>query len=419
MNDHDNPVIGYSAMALYDDSYEYLENACYIADSPKSLEKFLEDAIFHPNDYRIDTITLSDILDDYGCSWGEYAMEPEALKRFEQLSGSPYSVTPFDDFFDAEAPEVFIVRLDRKIYKPVEEFTIPEILAALKIFDHTYKREEIDAAIGLKDRITPHLIAILENLLADPQPYIEDESLYDHIYAVMLLGHFKEPKAHQVIIDIFSLADDVPDQLFGDICTADLPVILLNTCNGAIENIKSMILNRKADNYCRLSACQALAYAVVEGHILRENALGFFNSLFTGAEADEISDFWSLLAMIILDLYPEESMEVIKQAYDDELIFSGMVQFSDFEKTLLLGRDKCLEKLKTDLEKDSLDDIHARMSWWHCFAQESKAFPSAGFDDGMFSGYSKQVSDKVQKDKKKNKKKKRKQAKASKKKNRR
>lgn len=419
MNANDNPVVGYSAMALYDDSYEYLENACYIADSPESLKKFLEDAMFHPNDYRIDTITLNDISDDYGCSCGEYAMEPEALKRFEQLSGIPYRVTPFDNFFDAKAPEVFIVQLDRKIGKTAEDFTVPEILASFKIFDHTYKREEIDAAIGLKDQIIPHLISILENLMADPQRYVEDDSLYDHIYAVMLLGHFKEPRAHQVIIDIFSLSDDVPDQLFGDICTADLPVILLNTCNGSVENIKSFILNRKADDFCRLSACQALAYAVLEGYISRENALGFFNTLFTGTEADEISDFWGLLAMIILDLYPEESMEVIKQAYDDELIFPGMVEFGDFEKALSLGKDKCLEKLKTDLKKDSLDDIHARMSGWYCFDHEPKTIPAADFGDGLFSGDSKQVFDKVQKDKKKHKKKKRKQAKASKKKNRR
>lgn len=32
---------------------------------------------------------------------------------------------------------------------------------------------------------------ILENVLADPAKYAEDEMLYDHIYAVMLLGHFK------------------------------------------------------------------------------------------------------------------------------------------------------------------------------------------------------------------------------------
>ena len=64
-----------------------------------------------------------------------------------------------------------------------------EILEAFKIFDGNYKREKVDAAIELKEAITPHLIEILENVLADPDPYIKNENLYDHIYAWMLLGH--------------------------------------------------------------------------------------------------------------------------------------------------------------------------------------------------------------------------------------
>ncbi|MEZ4567199.1 MAG: hypothetical protein R2860_09605 [Desulfobacterales bacterium] len=53
----------------------------------------------------------------------------------------------------------------------------------------------------------------------------------------------------------------------------------------------------------------------------------FFNTLFTGQEAEKTSDFWSLLAMMLLHLYPEESMAVITKAYDDELIFSGRGPF--------------------------------------------------------------------------------------------
>ena len=299
--------------------------------------------------------------------------------------------------------------IDTDATATTNDLSVPEILEAFKIIDGVYKQKEIDAAIGLKEEITPHLMAILENLLADPQPYIEDDSLYDHIYAVMLLGHFKESSAHQVIIDLFSLPGDVPDQLFGDICTADLPMILLKTCGGSVESIQKMILNREIDAYSRLSACQALAYAVLEGYIARENALAFFNTLFTGQEAEKTSDFWSLLAMMLLHLYPEESMAVITKAYDDELIFSDEVPFSEFMEAIALGKDKCLENLKEELEQYSLDDIHARMSWWACFHEEEALLPPARVQDGA----------KSQKAKKKHKKKKRKQAKASKKKNRR
>lgn len=304
--------------------------------------------------------------------------------------------------------------------KPVTELTIPEILEAFRTIDGTYKRAEIDAAIRLKAEITPHLIKILEDLLADPERYIIQEDLCDHIYAVMLLGHFREPKAHRVIIDLFSLSDDVPNMLFGDICTSDLAMILLNTCGGDVSSIQSMILNREADDYCRVSACEAMAYAVLEGFIAREAVIGFFHSLFTDGMAEEDSDFWSLLAMIILDLHPGESMDVIQRAYDEEWIFPGMVEFEDFEKALSFEKDACLEKLKQDFLTRSLDDIHARMSWLSMFRAELEYTPS--LFDSEFGGVPHSAGkypDKSQKAQKKIKKKKRKQAKASKKKNRR
>jgi hypothetical protein len=74
---------------------------------------------------------------------------------------------------------------------------ITEILGAFKVFDGNYKREQVDAAIELKEEITPFLIEILENVLTDPGKYIENDDRYDHIYALMLLGHFREKKRKQ------------------------------------------------------------------------------------------------------------------------------------------------------------------------------------------------------------------------------
>lgn len=103
-------IIGYSAFRTWDECYEYNENACFIADTPKSLEKFIEGAGFSMGDYRIDPVKLSDITVDYGCSSGEYAMELEALKRFEGTVDQPYSKEPFDDPFISE-PDLYVVTL--------------------------------------------------------------------------------------------------------------------------------------------------------------------------------------------------------------------------------------------------------------------------------------------------------------------
>jgi hypothetical protein len=297
---------------------------------------------------------------------------------------------------------------------------ITEILEAFKIFDGIYKREQVDAAIELKEKITPFLIEILEKVLADPDTYLENDDLYDHIYSFMLLGHFRETKAHDVIIDLFSLPGEIPHDLFGDLTTSDLPIILLRTCGGSIERIKSMAANKDVDDYCRISALNAMAYAVVEGIASREEVISFYGTLFTGNETDEDSDFWGLLANFVCDLYPEELMDTIKKAYDNELIFSGIIRYKDFQNALEDGKEKCLERLKTDLERRSLDDIHDSMSWWACFNEKSKPYPALdSFVNNTRPAKLDQSTQKIRQKRNKAKKNKRKQAKASKRKNRR
>ena len=360
--------------------------------------------MFNIKDYRIDAIRLSDILNDYGCSCGEFAMEPEALKKFEAVSEFLYTVEVFDTFPANEKPDLFVVNVSKKS----KQSKISEILEAFRVFDGVYKREEIDAAIGLKEEITPHLIKILENLLADPNAYIENNDLYDHTYALMLLGYFKEPKAHKVIIDIFSLQPDLPYNLFGDLITEDLPIILLNTCNGSTELISSLILKKEADEFCRASASQALAYAVIEGYTTREETLTFLESLFTGTEAEMGSAFWGMLATTACNLYPAEIMDTVKQAYENELIDTMSIKLSDFEEDLQLGKKKCLERFKKNFEARRLDDLHNSMSWWACFGEKPNVPPSGSLPDLP-----------PKKSRKKKSQSKKKQAKISKKKNRR
>jgi len=216
------------------------------------------------------------------------------------------------------------------------------------------------------------LIKILESVLSDPEKHIENKKLIDHVYSIMLLGHFKESKAHNVIVDLFSLPDDMSSRLYGDLITGDLPTILVRTCDRHIDLIKSMVLNKNIYGFSRISAANAMAYAVIDGIVTREEVLSFFGTLFTGNEADEMPDFWSILATYVYYLYPEEIMDTIKQAYDDELIFSGMIGYEEFEEALEDGEEKCLERLKNDYQRQSLDDIHDSMSGWACFKQAKK-----------------------------------------------
>jgi hypothetical protein len=254
---------------------------------------------------------------------------------------------------------------------------ITEILKAFEVFDGLYKRDEVEAAVELQKEITPHLIEVLEKVLSDPAAHTESQDYYAHIYALILLGHFKEQRAHRPIIELFSLPPDLPHQLFGDVVTEDLPIIMLKTCGGSTDKIKSLILNTAADEYCRSSAMRAMVFAVVDGIIPREDVLALFGSLFTGNEAPLDSAFWSLLAHNMCDLYPEEMMGVIEKAYQDGLIAPGFIGIEDFELALSGGKEEAFEQVRAEMRRRSPEDVHGYMSGWACFTPKEQPLSSS------------------------------------------
>lgn len=249
---------------------------------------------------------------------------------------------------------------------------IAHILAAFETFDGVYKRDEVDAALTLQDEITPHLIGVLENVLADPVAYLDKADFFGHAYALQLLGHFREVRAHKVIVDLVSLPAELPYDLFGDTITESLPAILFATCGGSIARIKELLLNREADEYCRSAAARALVYATVEGTVPRQEILALFGSLFTGDEAALDSGFWDLMAGDVYDLCPEELMPVIEKAFADGLVVGEMVGLESFERVLKQGKEQAYQEVRADLERHMPDDVHERMSWWACFRPAPK-----------------------------------------------
>lgn len=255
--------------------------------------------------------------------------------------------------------------------------TITEILEAFEVFDGTYKRAQVDAALERQAEITPHLIRVLEDVLSNPHVYATNSKYYAHIYALVLLGHFKESRAHPVIVELFSLPPDLPHQLFGDLVTETLPIVLLRTCNGSMDRIKSLALNKQAYDYCRGSALKAMVFAVADGMVPREEVLAFFGSLFTGDEAHPHSSFWSQLAGCVYELYPQELMRVIEKAYQDGLIAPGYIGYADFERALKGSKEQALNRVKEEIRRRSPDNVHDYMSWWACFKQKPKSSKQA------------------------------------------
>ena len=86
MGEQRESIIGYSGFETFEECYGYNENACFIADTAASAEKFMQDAA--SGEFRIVPVTLAQIMDDFGCSMGEFAMEKAAFERFRDAANA-------------------------------------------------------------------------------------------------------------------------------------------------------------------------------------------------------------------------------------------------------------------------------------------------------------------------------------------
>ena len=282
--------------------------------------------------------------------------------------------------------------------------------------DRKYKRAEIDEALNRREEIIPFLIDILKKVLEKPEDVLDEYNYMGHMYAILLLSHFKGKSAHEYILKLFSLPDETADDLFGDMITENLPNILLNTCGGCFDGIKELALNTNVYEYCRGSALKAMNFGVAEGSISREEVLSFYKAILENRESEPSSFFFDELASCVCDLYPEELMDIIRGCYEDDYINPGYIGLDSFEEALAVGKEECLENIKKEIKLRTLDDIHAVMSWWACFEEnQNRRFYEEGddFDSSFNTGNNSHNALRKKKNKNKNK-----MSKVSKKKNR-
>lgn len=252
-------------------------------------------------------------------------------------------------------------------------YSVDEIIDAICRFDGAYRRAHVNAALAMREEITPRLIELLENVRRNPARFADIDEYTGHVYAAMLLAYFRETRAHRLILDLFSLRDDLLDALWGDMVTEDLPTLLYRTCGGDLTQIKALAANRNADDYCRSSALTALAYAVVDGAADRAEVVAFFASLLNKRTASEDSAFLDLLVGVVVDLCPAEILDDIKRAYDEDRIDTMIIDYEGVEELVKQGPEAGLNRLRQEMQRHMPNDFHGAMDWWAMFREPPAA----------------------------------------------
>lgn len=246
---------------------------------------------------------------------------------------------------------------------------IHDILNKLEINRGIFPRQAIKEAIARQEQITPELLRIIEELKDNAATYLDRDDYMAHIYAMYLLAQFRQERAYQPLVDFFSLPGEIAMDLTGDVVTEDLARILASVSGGDPRLMISLIENESANEWVRSATLRGLAVLAANGLVPRSEIVTYYGSLFQGKLAREYSEVWNGLAVQAVVLYPEELLEDIRLAFEDELVDRFSMDLDYVEETLAQGMERTLAELREDRHYQLIDDTIREMEWWACFQQ--------------------------------------------------
>lgn len=261
---------------------------------------------------------------------------------------------------------------------PEAPLTLDEIVAALAHTPNAFPAAAVTEAIRRRDEVVPRLMAMLREVLDDPEARCEDRDNVGHILAAVLLCHLREEQAHEPLIALFSLDPDLLDGLWGDMVTETLPGLLLGTCGGSTGRIQALAANDSVFLFTRWAAFEALAMAVVAGIADRDETLAFVAAQLRSAIDRDDYELGDIAACTLYELWPGGHIELLREAFEAEVCDPGTVSWRSIEASKAAGLERAMERLQRRLDRALPGDPHNYVSWMPCFRPVRKRRPKPG-----------------------------------------
>jgi Protein of unknown function (DUF1186)/SEC-C motif len=259
----------------------------------------------------------------------------------------------------------FWAGIDRFTHEPVTRpeptMTPTEILAALSTDEPEPPFEALDSAEGHRDVLVEPLLRAIDCVLVNPPGASPEESIL-FTYALYLLAKWREPRAYPYVVRWLSLAGEAAFDIAGDVVTQDGGRILAAVCDGDLEPIKTLVLDRRANEYGRASGVTALALLAVWAEVPRESIITLFMWLAREGLEREPGQVWNSLAADSADIEALPLFPELRRAYEDGLIEPQFIDPSELDEVEAAPRGSVLEETQDRLPP--IDDVVEATAWW-------------------------------------------------------
>lgn len=253
----------------------------------------------------------------------------------------------------------------------------------------TSPRLALEAALGMREELTPHLVRVLSlaplevQSLADNVPD-EDSSLFLHEMAMYLLAAWREPQGWRLILDFFVSDDDVAMGLLEIGTEADLAGMLVRCYDGSDPAYLERIIATDAlDPLFRQICLQTYHGLVLAGRLPYPRFVAFLVSQLEPPADAKPSDWYDWLAFRAARVQEPALRPTIEALLDRGLMVYGDTVLS------LVSREQ-LDRLYADdpeairaeiLQDFVFEDLPGTISKWSWFQSEDDTIVENASDE--------------------------------------
>jgi hypothetical protein len=254
------------------------------------------------------------------------------------------------------------------ISAPVAKMSPDQVLLELAKDRTTHPLEALGSADAHRGVLVQPLLEGLDRCVTDPDTTSEEEAQL-FCYALYLLAKWRETRAYPLVIRWLSLSDAASTGLSGDVSTQDGARILAAVCDGDLEPIKRLVLNRDADEFSRGVAVAALALLAVWGEVPRDTIVDYFAWLAREGLERQTKYVWGALAAESADIEAIAVFPDLRRAYDQGFIDPQVIGRSELDEVEASPRGALIERMKE--RHPPIDDVATATAWWARFGMRA------------------------------------------------
>lgn len=199
------------------------------------------------------------------------------------------------------------------------------------VCDFAPYRAALLAAAAQREAITPELIAAIDRVSADPDHYLNRPEDCLHLFAIYLLAQFRERRALDACLRLFSLPGEQALDLTGDMVTTHGAAVLASVCGGDPAPLLRLAHDEAVNEFVRGQAIIGLAVQGVRDERPRDAVIADLRSLFTTLPKPGNALVWADLVCTVKDFNAPELLPEVRQAFAEDLVDEGMVALEDID----------------------------------------------------------------------------------------